>query len=114
MAKVRFAPIIIAAKTVAVAGTAEPLSASPAEYENIMIQASRNNIGLVYIGDSSVGAANGLALQPGELVSYAADTSEGDSDYGVIDLTDVYVDADNSGDSVIIQSLSEVARSYNN
>lgn len=75
-------------KTVSSAGTAEAIAAST-PVNGVIIQALSDNVGNVYVGDSSVDSSNGMELQPGQATSVAIDN-----------LSKVYVDADNNDDGV--------------
>lgn len=112
MAKIKLAPRTLAVVDVLAAGTAVPLSATPLETENILIQAKRTNTGNIFVGDSTVDATNGVSIGPGEFVSLSADSEEDDASYAVIDLMDIYIDAANNNDGVVLISLNEVSTTY--
>lgn len=52
----------IGAKTVAAAGTAEPLASTHTPAMWVRVQAKVGNTGYIYVGDSTVAAANGQVL----------------------------------------------------
>lgn len=112
MAKIKLAPRTLADVTVAAAGTRVALSATPLETENILIQAKRSNAGNIFIGDSTVDATNGVSIGPGEYLSFSADTEEDDTSYSVVDLAEIYIDAANNGDGVVLIALNEVSTTY--
>ena len=74
--------------TVASAGTAEAL-ASALTVSSLTIKALIGNTGIMYVGDSSVAAANGFELNPGDAVSLE-----------IVDLSTVYIDAATTSDGV--------------
>ena len=76
-------------KTVASAGTAEPLAASQALVSGVYIKALATNTDAVYVGDSDVDAAGGFVLAPGELVFLE-----------IADLASVYIDAAEDAEGV--------------
>ena len=75
-------------KTVAAAGTAEVLGSSTAT-QSIIVKALAGNTGNIYVGGSGVTSSNGFVLAAGDTVSIDTDN-----------LSDVYIDADNSGEGV--------------
>ena len=75
--------------TVASAGTAEALATSQALVSGVHVKALNANVGIVYVGDSSVDSATGYELSAGESVFLETDN-----------LADVYIDAATSADGV--------------
>lgn len=75
--------------TVATAGTPEPLAGSTTSVQGVVVQASSDNNGVIYVGDSSVDSTNGFELVAGQSIGLAID-----------DLDKVYVDASANGLSV--------------
>jgi hypothetical protein len=75
--------------TVTTAGTAVALAGSQALRTGVYVTAPTGNAGLVYVGGSSVSAANGTPLAAGERVFIA-----------VANLSTIYVDAATNGDTV--------------
>lgn len=115
MAKISIGLSTLVEVTVAAAGTAEPLAATPTERTSVVIQARQSNVGDVYIGDSTVDATNGVVLNSSNpTMTISVDDTFADEDRAVLDLADIYVNADNNGDGVRILSLVESAKSYNN
>lgn len=80
--------------SVSTAGTAEALNGGSSQAvprgAEVAVKALSGNAGTVYVGfDSSVSSSDGFELGPGSSVSMA-----------VSEVSNVYVDADNSGDGV--------------
>ena len=73
--------------TVAAPATAEVLASSQALESGVQIKAESDNTGIVYVGDSSVSAANGYYLLAGETVFLSID-----------DLAEVWLDVSVAGD----------------
>lgn len=114
MAKISVGLQTIAEKTVAAAGTAEPLTATALETTSVVIQARQSNVGDVYIGDSTVAAGNGVVLNASNpTMTISVDDTFADEDRAVLNLADIYIDADNTGDGVRILALIESAKNYN-
>ena len=84
--------LISSEKTVTAAGTAEAL-ASTQRVRSLTIVAKDNNTGRIYVGGSDVASTTNRGLQAGDVLTH---TSAG----GWLDLADVYVDADVSGEGV--------------
>lgn len=78
----------------------------------MVIQADKNNLGPVYIGDAGVQADYGLVLYPGESMKIAADDTMADEDRLVFDLAEVYVDAANNNDKVNLVGMELVQVVY--
>jgi hypothetical protein len=75
-------------KTVAVAGTAEPIMTTN-QYGYLIIKALASNTNDVYVGNSTVDSTNGYPLEAGESVAVALDG-----------LQNVYLDAAVNGEGV--------------
>lgn len=77
-------------KTVAAAGTAEPLAASDLYVRKAKLKALSGNTDLVYIGDSTASATTGYALKADEEIDlhdlYHKDNF-------VLNLAEIYVDS---------------------
>ena len=84
-------------KTVAAAGTAEPLSATKLMACWLIVQGKVGNSDKVYVGDSTVSAANGICLD--EVLLNHVTFPEMQGGY-YIDLGQVYVDAAANDDDV--------------
>jgi len=88
-----FSSITTGQETVSTAGTAVQLnggsSLSVPSGSSVSLSAPAGNTGAVYVGDSAVSASNGYALNPGDSTQTAID-----------DVSSLYIDADNSGDSI--------------
>lgn len=87
-------------KTVTTAGTRVTLTTAKTLAKNLYLKAPAANAGVVYIGDSSVTAANGYGLAAGETVSLKDLFSPAEGEAAVIDLLRVYADAATNGDKV--------------
>lgn len=92
-------PTSVSAVAVATAGTRVQASATSKTAPTIIFQADSANTGNMYIGDSSVAAANGISLSAGQIMSFSADPRPmGGTDE--LDLSDFYIDAAVNGESV--------------
>ena len=94
--------VIAFRKTVASAGTAEPLSASKLLTPSFVIRALADNTNNVYVGDSTVDSTDGMFLAASESNEKAARFTR----YGVHkfwDLNKVYIDVDTSSEGVIVE-----------
>jgi hypothetical protein len=80
--------------TVTNAGTAVVLGSSTA-ISTITIRALSSNMGLIYVGTSSVSSANGFELSPQETVSL-----------DISNLNKIYIDAQNSGEGITYITLT--------
>jgi hypothetical protein len=88
-------------KTVAGAGTAEPLSATELKVAAFTVQALGTNTGNVYIGDENVSSSQKAAfLAAGELFEY--DSTKNQQGNTEINLAEVYIDVDANGEGVCI------------
>lgn len=86
---------------VTTAGTRVPISATALPANAVIIQASVGNAGKIYVGDSTVDASKGHALAAGEaLILNAMESPKGLEEYM---LNDVYLDADNDTEGVVVQ-----------
>ncbi len=79
-------------KTVTAAGTAEAVGASQ-RVRSITVVAKDNNTGRVYVGGSDVASTTNRGLQAGDVLTHTSAS-------GWLDLADVYVDVDVSGEGV--------------
>lgn len=79
-------------KAVTAAGTAEALAASR-RVRSVTIVAKDSNTGRVYVGGSDVDSSVNRGLQAGDALIHASAS-------GWLDLADIYVDADVSGEGV--------------
>ena len=85
--------LVSADKTVAAAGTAEAISATAQRVRSVTIVAKDNNTGRVYVGGADVASTVNRGLQAGDVLTHTSAS-------GWLDLADVYVDADVSGEGV--------------
>jgi hypothetical protein len=85
-------PTLVAGeKTVAAAGTAEALA--PTErVKAVVVTAKDGNTGQVYVGGSDIASATNDGISPGDSLEIPA--------VNWLDLADVFVDADTSGEGV--------------
>lgn len=79
----------------------------------VVIQALPSNTGNIYIGNSSVDGSQGGVLPAGVAMEIQADSYEGDSDFTVIDLSSIFIDADTNGEGVSICYLDELQKNLN-
>lgn len=96
---------ILAPVTVATAGTRVQITSSKLGASGIIFQANSANTGKIYIGDNTVTSSNGMAIGPGESFTITSQSIDGNMDAELI-LSDFYVDADTSGNSIRIQYLT--------
>lgn len=96
---------ILSPVTVSNAGTRVQITSSDIAASGIIFQANPANTGRTYIGDSTVTSSNGMSLGPGEIFSVSSQSLDGVMD-AEINLSDYWVDADVSGNSVRIQYLT--------
>lgn len=96
---------ILSPVTVATAGTRVQITSSNLGASGIVFQAGPSNTGRVYIGDSTVSSSNGVSLGPGEIFAVSSQSLDGVMDAELI-LSDYWVDADVSGNSVRVQYLT--------
>lgn len=97
------------AKTVTTAGTRVALSTSSVWARGLRFSAPAANAGVVYVGDVTVAAANGLSLGAGSVVSFADLFGNVEGDLPAINLADVYVDAATNGDKITFAYLEAVS-----
>lgn len=97
--------LITLVKTVAAAGTREPLATGHTELmriRTVTIRALSTNGGLVYLGNSETcAAATGYALSAGETLSLSVEADEWAKGIS-INLKNIYVDAAVNGEGVCI------------
>lgn len=94
------------AKTVTTAGTRAALSTTPIWARSLRLSAPAGNTGVVYIGDVTVAAANGISIAAGSIVSFSDLFG---ADNTTVNLANIYVDAATSGDKVTFAYLEEVS-----
>lgn len=95
----------IGAVIVAAAGTRVQLSSEKRPVSSISIQAPSTNTGNIFVGDSTVDAANGQVLIPGQLMSITPPNRSAKGDEVMLD--QVYVDAASNGDQVRVSVLTQ-------
>ncbi len=85
------------------AGTRVQLSATATPVTTVIIQAKASNTGLVFVGDASVAAGQGISLAAGKAIALNADDfGEGAGEFL---LSDIYVDAATNGDDVKVSYI---------
>jgi len=82
--------LIYGKTTVTTAGTRVILMVANTKSNTIIIKASPDNMGNIYVGDNLVTSANGFRLEAGSTLSLPHDHSK----------DNLYIDADNSGEGV--------------
>ena len=103
--KVGFRKIFI---DVPVAGTPVRISSTKLYVTEFEAYIPTGNTGSIYIGNSGVQNSNGLnggwiPRTKGEVLSFSASENASSSSGDYFDLSEIYVDANTSGDDVIIQ-----------
>lgn len=89
------------------------MSASIRTATNVIIQADPDNVGNVYVGDSTVSATKCFKLKPSAVLEINADDSSADEDTVVVDLKDIFVTGSITGDKVNVIFCDEVSVEYN-
>ncbi len=85
-------PVLLAGeKTVATAGTAEPLVATSQRVKSLVVIAKKANTNQVYLGGADVAATTNDGLDAAETITIAA--------VGWLDLADIYLDVDTNEES---------------
>ena len=79
-------------KTVATAGTSEPLSSSSQRVKSLTLIAKAGNTSQVYVGGSDVSSTTNDGLAAGESLSIPA--------ISWLDLNNVYIDVDTNGEGI--------------
>jgi hypothetical protein len=90
-------------KTVTTAGTRVALSTSSIWARGLRFSAPAANAGVVYVGDSTVAASNGISLAAGSIVSLA--DFFGANPEAAVNLASIYVDAATNGDKLTFSYL---------
>jgi hypothetical protein len=86
-------PVLLSGeKTVAVAGTAEPLVGASRRVKSVVIVAKNGNTNRVYLGGPDVASTTNDGLGAGESLNIEAE--------GWLDLADIYLDAAVNGEGV--------------
>lgn len=93
---------ILAAVTIATAGTPQPLTSNNIAAFSIAVQADPTNTNNVYVGDSTINSSNGHVLEPGAAIAISGEKNGIDEVF----LNDVFVDTDTNGNKVRIQYLT--------
>lgn len=95
--------ITLPAVTVATAGTAQTISSSRIASMTVLVQASKDNTGRIYVGDENVNSTNGNELDPGEAMEITPEEIGGSSEEVII--SDIFVDAQFDSDIARISFL---------
>ena len=86
-------PVLLAGeKTVATAGTAEPLVSTSQRVKSLVVIAKKGNTNQVYLGGADVAATTNDGLDAAETITIAA--------VGWLDLADIYLDVDTNGEGI--------------
>lgn len=112
MAKVKVSLRTVNKKVVLAAGTRERLVAAPLEVKALVIQADPLNTGNIYLGESDVTATKCVLLEEGRGIEITPEDTFSDEDFVVIDLYDIWIDAETSGDGVYISYIEVEKVSY--
>ncbi len=94
--------------TIPTAGTAVPLSATPIYTTDFELHAPATNVGPVYFGGTAVNNT-WIPRAPGSTVNFSSGSGAlrgVNSELG-FDLSKLFVDADNNGNKVIVQYLTD-------
>lgn len=113
MAMIKLQMVTVAPVEVVSAGTRVPLSATSLKVSYLLIQKHESNVGVIYIGDSTVDSTNGIVIGsslPSLVMS--ADDTEADEDKAYFDLSEIYIDAGSSGDKVRLAYIEQVSTTY--
>lgn len=94
---------LLPAVTVATAGMAQAITTLQRPSMSVLVQASKDNVGRIFVGDETVSSANGIELDPGEAKEITPE-EVGRSSEEVI-LADIFVDSQFDADSVRISFL---------
>ena len=86
-------PVFLAGqKTVATAGTAEPLVAASQRVKSLVVVAKKANLNQVYLGGADVASTTNDGLDAAETITIEA--------VGWLDLADVFLDVDTNGEGI--------------
>ncbi len=86
-------PVFLAGeKTVAIAGTAEPLLATSQRVKSLVIIAKKANLNQVYLGGADVASTTNDGLDAAESLTIEA--------VGWLDLVDIFLDVDTNGEGI--------------
>ena len=86
-------PVLLAGeKTVAIAGTAEPLVATSQRVKSLVVIAKNGNTNQVYLGGADVASTTNDGLDAAESVTIEA--------VGWLDLADIFLDVDTNGEGI--------------
>ena len=86
-------PVLLAGeKTVATAGTAEPLVATSQRVKSLVVIAKNGNTNQVYLGGADVASTTNDGLDAAETITIEA--------VGWLDLADIYLDVDTNGEGI--------------
>lgn len=89
-----------AAVVVTTAGTRVRLSATDLAVSTFAVLAPTTNIGDIYFGDETVTSANGVILEPGDILRADGGSAR------EVNLKEVWIDAATSGDQVRVSYLT--------
>ena len=83
--------------TVASAGTAVAVNTTETPVTSVVIVAGTGNTNNIYVGDSTVSAANGIPLAAGKDISLGSDDIPRQADE--LFLNDIFIDTDTNGNT---------------
>lgn len=94
-------------KTISSAGTAEQLSTTSVMGRSFFLENPSSQSGSVYVADTQANAQGSLrhAIAPGERMQVVGD-AEGSGNVLPIDLSDLWIDADNTGEGLVVSKIS--------
>ena len=84
-------------------GTPIPLSLTPLYVTSFIIKASPGNVGFMYVGGNQPGSTM-IPMEPGRSMELWGDNLDNGTT-ALINLAEVFVDADNPGEDVILMYL---------
>lgn len=114
MARINHLLKILPQVTVATAGTAVPLSALELKVASVVVQWDPSNTGDIYIGESDVTGTKCIKLNSGNpVIEITVDDTAADEDMSVVDLAEIFVDAQVNGDKVNVAYLALNCVDYN-
>ncbi len=114
MAGIKTKLIPVEQKNIPTAGTRVQCNGGTSRLATMVIlQALTGNTGNVFIGDSTVAAAVGMQLAPGQSLTLAPDQNLGDEDKVYLDLADLWFDTATNANKVNVLVVDVTSVSYN-
>lgn len=115
MAQLKLKPTLLNPPTL-VSGSGIQLSASEILTGTLVIQSLATNVGNVYVGDTQASgiALTGIKVAPDDTLTIQVDGDvKGNQDRCVMDLRDIWVGTDTTGNGVRVMYIEEKSRDYN-